>query len=293
MLEEVLARRIPVVPPAPPVSDGLADLLGFDRQPRPLPPAGPLRPERQTRAPDGDPALLSQASSLALPKAGPSVTAQNAAGFSTPQQTSLAKEPGALLGGEGLILEDASEQPARMQNSPALIDPGPPTRDFVDEFAMYDALKFDPSGPSRIAIGIRMPLSVAAAFQARDNTDRIVAKIFGSDNKAHNNDADAFRHALWSYKLTKELGPEVAKQLADSLEISFPSPAGDRLMDLFNNNVGRRLAMDPKNRDLPDEEVIMKALREGKLQTEFFRVRPVPGALRPSGTQLRPPGSPF
>ncbi|MCG8543943.1 MAG: hypothetical protein MJE12_07010 [Alphaproteobacteria bacterium] len=55
-----LARRIPVVPPAPPVSDGLADLLGFDRQPRPLPPAGPLRPERQTRAPDGDPAIDSQ-----------------------------------------------------------------------------------------------------------------------------------------------------------------------------------------------------------------------------------------
>ena len=40
-----LARRIPIVPPAPPVSDGLADLLGFERQTRPLSPAGPLRPE--------------------------------------------------------------------------------------------------------------------------------------------------------------------------------------------------------------------------------------------------------
>jgi len=32
-------------------------------------------------------------------------------------------------------------------------------------------------------------------------------------------------------------------------------------MDLYNNNVGRQMALDPRNRDRPPEEVIREALR--------------------------------
>ena len=52
-----LARRIPVAPPTPAVSDGMADMLGFERQARPLPPAGPLRPEPRRVQLADDPAI--------------------------------------------------------------------------------------------------------------------------------------------------------------------------------------------------------------------------------------------
>jgi hypothetical protein len=42
-------------------------------------------------------------------------------------------------------------------------------------------------------------------------------------------------------------------------------------MDLYNNNAGRRMALDPRNRDRRPEEVILEALRDGRLQTAPFR----------------------
>ena len=46
------ARRIPILPDPPPMSEGLADLFGMERQPRPLPPAGPLGPIPRSAAGD-------------------------------------------------------------------------------------------------------------------------------------------------------------------------------------------------------------------------------------------------
>lgn len=44
-------------------------------------------------------------------------------------------------------------------------------------------------------------------------------------------------------------------------------------MDLYNNNVGRRLALDPANRGRQAEEVILEAIQNGKLQTRPFRFK--------------------
>lgn len=41
-------------------------------------------------------------------------------------------------------------------------------------------------------------------------------------------------------------------------------------MDLYNNNAGRQMALDPRNRDRPPEEVILEALRAGRLQTRPY-----------------------
>ena len=49
------SHRIPIFPDPPQVSDGLADLLGLERQPRPSPPARPLRPISESRNPAVDP----------------------------------------------------------------------------------------------------------------------------------------------------------------------------------------------------------------------------------------------
>ena len=55
---------------------------------------------------------------------------------------------------------------------------------------------------------------------------------------------DAYRHVLWSFLLTKEFGPEFAKQVTDAHEIGAvkPNTEADHTMDYDNNKVGRDYA---------------------------------------------------
>ena len=65
----------------------------------------------------------------------------------------------------------------------------------------------------------------------------------------------------------------MAKRFGDGHEISAPNDDSERLMDLYNNHVGRQLALNLKNRGRPANEVILEALRNGLLRTKPFRVR--------------------
>ncbi len=91
--------------------------------------------------------------------------------------------------------------------------------------------------------------------------------------------ADAFRHTYWSYRMTEALGPDAAKRYGDAHEITVRGPDGDRLMDLYNNNLGRRLALDPANKGRPAEDVVLEAIKKGDAQTQPFKTRstPAPG----------------
>ena len=64
----------------------------------------------------------------------------------------------------------------------------------------------------------------------------------------------------------------MAKTFTDAHETTVQNDPGERLMDLYNNEVGRRLAMDPKNRGRPAEEVIMEALHNDRMQVSQFTV---------------------
>ena len=66
---------------------------------------------------------------------------------------------------------------------------------------------------------------------------------------------------------------DLAKGFGDAHEISTPSSAGDRLMDLYNNNAGRKLALDPANKGRSADEVILDALLQGQLQTRWFAIK--------------------
>ncbi len=73
--------------------------------------------------------------------------------------------------------------------------------------------------------------------------------------------------------MTRAMGPDAAKFAADATEISGAGSVGARLMDLYNNNVGRKLALDPRNTGRPAEDVIMDAVRAGLLQTVPFKIK--------------------
>lgn len=110
-------------------------------------------------------------------------------------------------------------------------------------------------------------------------------KEYGKTNPAlGNGEGDAFRHALWAYKMAKDIGDGAARTFGDSHERN-DQPDGERLMDLYNNAIGRQLATDPRNKDRSDEEVIREAIKAGRLQTRPFNI---PG---PTGGSLTyPPG---
>ena len=244
------SRRIPVMPPPPRFTDGLSDLLGLERQPSPSRSPVPNLPASAAELPDK---LASKNTQLA--------------------ESPVADKPFERMDGK---LDHA-----------AVLNPGPPTTKPVDEFDMYRRLDFDPDGLSEVEVALTILPLVRDVLRIVDESVKSTRKKF-PNRTIWDKNADAFRHALWNFELTKRFGANHAKRIADAHEISHVNDPGERIMDLFNNNVGRRLAMDSKNHNRDGATVILEAIAGGELQTEPFRVQHVPSRLqhrRPSRTQ--------
>ena len=64
----------------------------------------------------------------------------------------------------------------------------------------------------------------------------------------HNGNGDAFRHTLWNFGMTVDVGSSFAKTWSDAHEYgSSNQPAIEQSMDLFNNGVGIQLGRDNPN----------------------------------------------
>jgi hypothetical protein len=89
------------------------------------------------------------------------------------------------------------------------------------------------------------------AFQwARDNFPR---------DSLRNGKGDAARHAYWNCLMTEQLGVDFAKGLGDAHEeggSGSGNPCGEKLVDLYNNNIGRVLSGQPGS----CEEKVLNAL---------------------------------
>jgi hypothetical protein len=167
----------------------------------------------------------------------------------------------------------------------AIPDMPPPTDEPVDFEEWRERLNFDPEAPGDVdnLLNIDTFGSALTAKSLGDEAERITKERFQGEFMG-NSSADAFRHALWSYTVTEELGPELAKQFLDGHEAGpfqenvfdlagDPNRPGIQLMDLYNNNVGRLLALDPANKDRDPVEVVIEALEAGRLQTAEFNVK--------------------
>jgi hypothetical protein len=134
---------------------------------------------------------------------------------------------------------------------------------------LYRRLDFDPHGPGEMDHARQHPLDAAKAL-ALSKAASIAAQDAAGDAGAHNNKWDAYRHAHWSFEMTRILGYERAKQFGDGHEVSDPNDDGERMMDLYNNEVGRQLALDPANRLRFPDTVIREAMSKGLLRTSRF-----------------------
>jgi hypothetical protein len=116
---------------------------------------------------------------------------------------------------------------------------------------------FNRNAPGQAVTGAVDPIggmfAIAASLAASEAMRKRYpdAVVPGSDR---NNEADAYKHATWNYLMSKTIGPDRAKIMADAHEIDGINPSaigerigfsknsqGERLMDLHNNQVGRSL----------------------------------------------------
>jgi len=72
---------------------------------------------------------------------------------------------------------------------------------------------------------------------------------------------DAFRHIYWSYRLSREFGPELAKEITDAHETIPGNTKKERQMDYHNNEIGRNLA----HRKMSLEEIKNQVLSSAKI----------------------------
>ncbi|MBX7157857.1 MAG: hypothetical protein K1X66_05680 [Verrucomicrobiae bacterium] len=91
----------------------------------------------------------------------------------------------------------------------------------------------------------------------------------------HNGQRDAFRHAYLSCRMAQELGTDQAEKIGNIHEQYGENPPEEIVMDVNNNEVGRKLAV--KGGESVDcKQSVWDALNKGELQTA-----PTPGAVAP------------
>jgi hypothetical protein len=139
----------------------------------------------------------------------------------------------------------------------------------VDTDKALSELNFEQNGPKEG--NLPWDVQAQALFYAQGAQYDTRERFEGQSETGRNDAADAYRHALWTFRMTRALGPDVAKTVGDAHERSVPNPDEELLMDLYNNKVGRELAMDPENADKSAEEIARQALERGLLRTRPFR----------------------
>jgi hypothetical protein len=84
-----------------------------------------------------------------------------------------------------------------------------------------------------------------------------------AQNDGHN---DAFRHAYWNALMTKRFGADFTARFTTAHEGRADNPGDREAMDLYNNEVGRRIAMEnPNASDAELANLVEQAVRDGKL----------------------------
>jgi hypothetical protein len=85
----------------------------------------------------------------------------------------------------------------------------------------------------------------------RDDAFATAKAAYPGNSSDEQNDGhqDAFRHAYWNALMVREFGPRFAENFASAHEGAPGNPADREAMDLFNNEVGRNIAVDNPHAD--------------------------------------------
>jgi hypothetical protein len=112
-----------------------------------------------------------------------------------------------------------------------------------DDVALIGAEYDQPLTEAEVDLVALYPLRAPVLLRIKQFASAESARFSRSDPDTPR---DAYRHVLWSYLLTREFGPEFARQVTDAHEIgaTYETGEADREMDLANNALGRRYAAE-------------------------------------------------
>lgn len=115
----------------------------------------------------------------------------------------------------------------------------------------------------RVPPSATIPAAVEAKIKTLPPEQQDIARKAWPRNDGHN---DAFRHAYWNARLTAEFGEGWTKQFTTAHEGNNPGSSTREAMDLYNNEVGRRIALDNPGAS-PDQlaDKVKAALDNGDL----------------------------
>ena len=80
--------------------------------------------------------------------------------------------------------------------------------------------------------------------QSKNITEEYIDKTYGKENDFDGTQVNAYRHAMWNAVMTDKMGEAKAKKFADAHEQIPDNPIDHKEMDLHNNELGRRIAIE-------------------------------------------------
>lgn len=80
--------------------------------------------------------------------------------------------------------------------------------------------------------------------QAKKITEEYINKTYGKENDCDGTQVNAYRHAMWNAVMTDKIGEKKAKKFADAHEQIPNNPVAYMEMDLHNNELGRKIALE-------------------------------------------------
>ncbi len=141
---------------------------------------------------------------------------------------------------------------------------------------LYKELQFNPDGAGIYSVALRDFVGAHYARIFKDEAVKRVAELFPNIEPT-DNEADAFRHAYFSFRLADKIGDKRAKSFTDAYEISNLNKLGGRCMDLWNNREGRRMSAESKGEKVSDrralaEKLALEAIKSGRLVVKPFEL---------------------
>ncbi len=94
-------------------------------------------------------------------------------------------------------------------------------------------------------------IAILKAFLCRRNAYNMTERKFGRNGV--DDISDAFRHAYLNAIMTRDVGYDFAKEIADNHELS-PDGRGAMEMDLWNNRIGRDIGNRLKEEGIMDDD---------------------------------------
>ena len=231
----------------------------------------------------GDKAHQALLTSMATQKEGRSSAAQQKP-LSTKESGLVARNPMRLAQTTAPSSGTVGADKAADGDAPGVIRGMRPIKKTVQPEDMYKKFQFDPNRPGEREEAVKSPFTGISVRSLGQEAISRATKLRAT-KRFTDIEINAYLHALWSLEMTRKHGVEIAKRFGDAHEISEVNPDDERLKDLFNNNAGRRLALDPKNRHRSAEKIVLEALRTGEMQVE-----PVPVPASPAGVLRRRSG---